>query len=183
MSGIAKVVGTVVSIFGAMVLILYKGMEIIWSTNINLIQNNTNHAKMVKKYPCKYSSTALRCTAAAIQATIYALFTETDPSKWKLGWNIRLLSAVYTGAVATGLMVVVMAWAFEILETDNMTQSGDDDDDDDQVITCSSVFVFHNAQGIEDRTSFEASIVAENQKYLEVRFNCSISLDRGAMIS
>ncbi|KAJ0039902.1 hypothetical protein Pint_27106 [Pistacia integerrima] len=70
----------------------------------------TDEAKMVKKYPCKYSSTALMCTAAAIQATIYALFTETDPSKWKLGWNIRLLSAVYTGAVATGLMVVVMAW-------------------------------------------------------------------------
>ncbi|XP_031272911.1 WAT1-related protein At1g68170-like [Pistacia vera] len=69
---------------------------------------------MVKKYPCKYSSTALMCTAAAIQATIYALFTETDPSKWKLGWNIRLLSAVYKGAVATGLMVVVMAWCVRI---------------------------------------------------------------------
>ncbi|KAJ4715430.1 WAT1-related protein [Melia azedarach] len=143
MSGIGKVMGTLLGIGGAMVLIFYKGIEInIWSTDINLLSQKSNpiatshrvlgnhllgslfgvaccfsyaiwyilQAKMGEKYPCKYSSTALMCITAAVQATVYAICVERDWSSWKLGWNIRLLSVVYTGTLASGLMVAVMAW-------------------------------------------------------------------------
>ncbi|XP_038707075.1 WAT1-related protein At1g68170-like isoform X2 [Tripterygium wilfordii] len=140
MAGNAKVVGTVLSIAGAMVLSFYKGREInIWSTDIKLIKHNENHpelshshqvlgsllalasclsfavwyiiqAKIGKRYPCQYSSTALMCGTASIQATVYAMCVERDLSAWKLGWNIRLLGAAYTGALATGLVVAAITW-------------------------------------------------------------------------
>ncbi|KAK2973491.1 LOW QUALITY PROTEIN: hypothetical protein RJ640_009989 [Escallonia rubra] len=60
--------------------------------------------KMSQRYPC-YSSTALMCLMGALQATVYALCTEKDWSAWKLGWNIRLVTIVYTGLVPSGLMI------------------------------------------------------------------------------
>lgn len=43
MSGIGKVMGTLLGIGGAMVLIFYKGIEInIWSTDINFLSQKSN---------------------------------------------------------------------------------------------------------------------------------------------
>ncbi|KAK9286181.1 hypothetical protein L1049_014564 [Liquidambar formosana] len=67
-------------------------------------------AKMSDRYPCHFSSTALMSVMASIQAVVYALCTEKDWSQWKLGWNIRLLTVVYTGIVASGVMMVLIAW-------------------------------------------------------------------------
>ncbi|TXG53864.1 hypothetical protein EZV62_019120 [Acer yangbiense] len=52
--------------------------------------------KMSERYPCQYSSTALMCLMGSIQATVYALCIEKDIDQWKLGWNIRLLTVVYS---------------------------------------------------------------------------------------
>ena len=51
---------------------------------------------MGENYPFMYSTTALMCITASIQATIYSIIAERNWSVWKLGWNIRLFSAVYT---------------------------------------------------------------------------------------
>ncbi|XP_059654739.1 WAT1-related protein At1g68170-like [Cornus florida] len=67
-------------------------------------------AKMVQKYPCHYSSTALISVMGAIQATIFALCVEKDWTQWKLGWNIRLMTIFYSGIVATGLTITLTAW-------------------------------------------------------------------------
>lgn len=50
---------------------------------------------MSMEYPRQYSSTALMCLMATVQSTVYALFTNKDMSRWKLGWNVRLLTVVY----------------------------------------------------------------------------------------
>ncbi|KAK8567880.1 hypothetical protein V6N13_105827 [Hibiscus sabdariffa] len=50
---------------------------------------------MSEKYPCYYSSTALTCLFGAVQSVVYALCVERDMSRWKLGWNIRLLTVAY----------------------------------------------------------------------------------------
>ncbi|CAI9765351.1 unnamed protein product [Fraxinus pennsylvanica] len=63
-------------------------------------------AKMSKVYPCHFSSTALVSVMGTIQAFIYAISMERDWNQWKLGWNLRLLSATYMGIVASGLMSV-----------------------------------------------------------------------------
>ncbi|XP_019424906.1 PREDICTED: WAT1-related protein At1g68170-like [Lupinus angustifolius] len=71
-------------------------------------------AKMSKEYSSHYSSTALVSTAGAIQATIYGFCVERDWSQWKLGWNIKLLTIVYSGIVGSGLEIVVIAWCIHM---------------------------------------------------------------------
>ncbi|KAF2321269.1 hypothetical protein GH714_038425 [Hevea brasiliensis] len=61
-------------------------------------------AQMSRSYPLPYSSSALMALMASIQSTVYALFMEKDWSAWKLGWNIRLFTAAYTGILAAGTM-------------------------------------------------------------------------------
>lgn len=46
-------------------------------------------------YP-SYSGTDLMCVCASIQSVVYAMCTERDWSAWKLGWDIRLLTVVYS---------------------------------------------------------------------------------------
>ncbi|XP_058752254.1 WAT1-related protein At1g25270-like [Vicia villosa] len=67
-------------------------------------------AKMSKEYQGHFSSSALMNLMGATQATIFALCMEKDWSQWRLGWSIRLLTAAYSGVVASGLMVVIIAW-------------------------------------------------------------------------
>ncbi|RVW85746.1 WAT1-related protein [Vitis vinifera] len=67
-------------------------------------------AKMGERYPCQYSSTALMCASATVQAIVYATCMERNWSTWKLGWNIRLLTVAYTGFLASGFMVTLITW-------------------------------------------------------------------------
>ncbi|XP_041994180.1 WAT1-related protein At1g68170-like [Salvia splendens] len=64
--------------------------------------------KMSRTYPCHYSSTTLISIMGSIQGIIYALCIERDMSMWKLGWNIKLLTAAYMGVFASGIMCVLM---------------------------------------------------------------------------
>ncbi|TKY59550.1 WAT1-related protein [Spatholobus suberectus] len=67
-------------------------------------------SKMSKEYPSHHSSTALMSLMAAIQATAFALYVEKDWSQWKLRSSIRILTVAYTGIVASGLVVIAIAW-------------------------------------------------------------------------
>ncbi|XP_057431990.1 WAT1-related protein At1g25270-like [Lotus japonicus] len=137
-AGKAKVLGTLTGIGGAMMLTFLKGVELdIWPFHINILHKKDTvihsdskllgifcglascfcyslwliiQAKMSKEYPSHYSSTALMSLMGAAQATVFALCVEKDWSQWRLGWSIRLLAAAYSGIVASGLMVVVIAW-------------------------------------------------------------------------
>ncbi|KAI3903709.1 hypothetical protein MKW98_032363 [Papaver atlanticum] len=66
--------------------------------------------KMSEKIQCYYSSTALMCGMGSIQAVGFALCMERDWTQWKIGWNIRLLASAYSGILASGLMVTLIAW-------------------------------------------------------------------------
>ncbi|KAI3968593.1 hypothetical protein MKW92_049181 [Papaver armeniacum] len=66
--------------------------------------------KMSEKIQCYYSSTALMCGMGSIQAVGFALCMERDWTQWQLGWNIRLLASAYSGILASGLMVTLIAW-------------------------------------------------------------------------
>nr|KYP42106.1 Auxin-induced protein 5NG4 [Cajanus cajan] len=70
-------------------------------------------AKMNAEYPSPRSSTALMTTMAAIQATAFTLCVERDWNQWKLGFNIRLLTVVYSGIVVSGIAVVIIAWCIK----------------------------------------------------------------------
>ncbi|XP_020221672.1 WAT1-related protein At1g25270 [Cajanus cajan] len=143
-AGKAKIVGTLIGISGAMVLTFVKGKEINFGTfHLNLLhhQNGAHtatsakhilgalfalasgisyalwlitQAKMSERYPCIYSSTALMSLWGAIQSTVFALCLERDWSQWRLGWNIRLFTAAYSGVVVSGVMVVVISWCIKM---------------------------------------------------------------------
>ncbi|XP_028792329.1 WAT1-related protein At1g25270-like [Neltuma alba] len=63
-----------------------------------------------KSYPCHYSSTALMSLMGSLLSTAFAVCLERDWTQWQLGWNVRLLTAAYSGIVISGAMVVVTAW-------------------------------------------------------------------------
>ncbi|KAF1886512.1 hypothetical protein Lal_00045745 [Lupinus albus] len=141
-TGKAKVAGTMIGICGAMILAFYKSTEIhLWSTHINLMPHIQQHdvadtqiwgsflafgtclsysiwliiqARMSEKFPWHYTSAALMSVMASIQSVIFALCMERDWNQWKLAWNIRLLTALYSGVVASGLVWVLIMWCVHL---------------------------------------------------------------------
>ncbi|PNT62206.1 hypothetical protein BRADI_5g27057v3 [Brachypodium distachyon] len=70
-------------------------------------------AKLSREYPFHYSSTALMCAMTALQSLAFALCFDTDFSshQWRLElYSIRFLAVVYTGVLASGVMLVVLSW-------------------------------------------------------------------------
>lgn len=141
LEGKLKVGGTVFGIGGAMLLTFYRGVELpIWSSDLLHIQHQLKHVsgitplgamlavgscvsysiwliiqtKLSQSYPCYYSSTALIVSMASIQSSGFALCTVRDWSEWKLGWNVRLFSAIYSGVVASGVMITLIAWCVKV---------------------------------------------------------------------
>jgi len=52
--------------------------------------------KVSKQYPRHHSGSALMNLMGALQATALALCVDKDRSQWKLGLDIRLLTALFT---------------------------------------------------------------------------------------
>ncbi|KAM0946247.1 putative EamA domain-containing protein [Dioscorea sansibarensis] len=70
-------------------------------------------AKATKLFPCQYSLTALMCFMAAVQSACFALAMDTDWVQWRMEFDVRLLTVVYSGILASGLSVTVMAWCIK----------------------------------------------------------------------
>ncbi|KAL8155933.1 hypothetical protein AgCh_001108 [Apium graveolens] len=142
-AGKAKVGGTLMGVIGTMILTFLKGPDIkFWIPHIGFLENSRHSAvnshqfqilgaflavaaslmyslylilqtKITQRYPHPYSSIALMNTMAAIQSTVFALSMERDWNQWKLGWNIRLLTVVYGGVAASGLVFALGAWCIQ----------------------------------------------------------------------
>ncbi|THF97193.1 hypothetical protein TEA_012315 [Camellia sinensis var. sinensis] len=124
---VAKVVGTVITVTGAMVMTLYKGpiVDILWySKSGNHHHNTTNSTSTdqhwvmgtfmilactcgwsgffivqsitLKQYPAELSLTALICLMGMVEGAAVALAMERDMSAWVVGFDSRLLAAVYS---------------------------------------------------------------------------------------
>ncbi|CAL1398009.1 unnamed protein product [Linum trigynum] len=58
----------------------------------------------LKKYPAELSMTALICLIGKVGGAALALFVERgDPSAWEFDWDAKLLAAIYSGVVCSGL--------------------------------------------------------------------------------
>ncbi|XP_019192765.1 PREDICTED: WAT1-related protein At2g39510-like [Ipomoea nil] len=129
----AKVLGTAVTIGGAMIMTLVKGPNIglPWTKHTNLIQTATAlHSQQdimkgavmiiaacflwasfiilqgitLKSYPAGLSLTTLICTAGALQGSVVALVAERkNLAAWALHWNTKLLAMVYSGVICSGV--------------------------------------------------------------------------------
>ncbi|KAI9078659.1 hypothetical protein K1719_039408 [Acacia pycnantha] len=136
MYGMAKILGSVLSLSGAIIFALVKGPPLefkkwypqnqehhssISLTNghsildlikgpIMMLSANTAWSLwlilqgfIVKQYTAKFRLTTLQCLFSCMQSAVLAVVVERDPSAWKLGWNINLLSVTYCGVIVTGI--------------------------------------------------------------------------------
>ncbi|KAG6476780.1 hypothetical protein ZIOFF_066028 [Zingiber officinale] len=86
-------------------------------------------AKLTQLYPCHCSNTALVCLMGSILASILALCFQRHKIQWRLGFDIRLLTAAYSvsldsmfrsfsitalsagiGILATGMCFTLLGW-------------------------------------------------------------------------
>ncbi|XP_061995843.1 WAT1-related protein At2g39510-like [Rosa rugosa] len=129
--GLAKVVGTLVTVVGAILLTMVKGpsLNLPWARD-----HEKNHssqpkvkgaffltlacfcwscfmilqANVLKSYPCKLSLTALICFWGMVEGAVVAVVVERGNSEaWSIHLDYKLLAAVY-GALLSGAAYYVM---------------------------------------------------------------------------
>ncbi|XP_044500904.1 WAT1-related protein At2g37460-like [Mangifera indica] len=128
----AKLIGTIATVAGAMVLTLMKGpiLDLVWTkaathdkgsggTNIH---NSIKGALMItvgcfswacfmilqaitlKTYPAELSLTSWICFLGTVEGCIVALVMERGKSSiWAIHWDTKLMAALYSGIVCSGL--------------------------------------------------------------------------------
>ncbi|KAJ1387255.1 EamA domain [Sesbania bispinosa] len=129
----AKVVGTLATVAGAMVMTLIKGPVLdLFGTHRSNIHNQYNgganvqhaikgsvmitigcfscacftilQAITLETYPAELSLTAWICLFGTIEGGIVALIMERgNPSVWSINWDTKLLAAVYSGIICSGM--------------------------------------------------------------------------------
>ncbi|KAL2921394.1 hypothetical protein RDABS01_012885 [Bienertia sinuspersici] len=114
--GAAKVLGTLISLCGVMAMTLYKGSIIknIWNPLLHIQGSTTENenwlAFTLKRYPAQLSLTTWMSFIGAAQSAIFTACVQRKPAVWAIGFNIDLLSTIYSGAVCSGLLVFLQLW-------------------------------------------------------------------------
>ncbi|KAL5714939.1 hypothetical protein ACHQM5_016834 [Ranunculus cassubicifolius] len=146
--GVAKVLGSIICVSGAILVSLNKGPPLKflnWNSythhsevsSLNpspdydskmnwikgaLIMLSANSAwslwiimqgPLMKIYPAKLHLTNIQCLFSCILSAIWAIFLDRNPSSWKLGWNVQLISVSYCGIVVTGITYWLQVWCIE----------------------------------------------------------------------
>lgn len=136
--GQAKVIGTVISVSGAMIMTLYKGPVIkflspgveghlmassskpknlvlgsvlVFGSIVTWSASIVFQAPFLKRYPAQLSLTAISCLFGSIQSGLIAVIWERKKFNiWAVGGNFKLLGVVYSGIMCSALGMYVQAW-------------------------------------------------------------------------
>ncbi|XP_020084622.1 WAT1-related protein At4g08300-like isoform X1 [Ananas comosus] len=137
--GIAKIVGTVVSLAGVTTMTLYKGHAIrnLWGALIHLQGSSAVHkswlkgsiltvascitwsiwyimqAFTLKRYPAQLSLTTWMSFVGGAQSAVFTAFVEQKTSAWIIGFDIKFWSIIYSGVVCSGLIIFIQLWCTE----------------------------------------------------------------------
>ncbi|XP_061339134.1 WAT1-related protein At1g09380-like [Gastrolobium bilobum] len=139
-AGKAKCVGAILCVGGALATSLYKGKEFYLGhhshhTQANVVAHKTHmlrgtfflvgscfsytawfivQVKLLKVFPLRYWATMLTCIMAAFQAAIVGVFMDHTKAAWSLGWNLQLITILYSGALASAATFCLISWAITI---------------------------------------------------------------------
>ena len=53
-------------------------------------------SKVLKVYPYKYWSSMVTCLVGGFQTALVGIILNTDKNAWKLGWNLVLVTILYS---------------------------------------------------------------------------------------
>jgi drug/metabolite transporter (DMT)-like permease len=138
LGGQAKVLGTVISVGGAMIMTLYKGPALKFLSPVaesHLIASNSKpnnlvlgsilvfasivswsscivfQAPVLKRYPAQLSLTTIACLFGSLQSGLIAVIWEHKKSDiWAIRWNVGLLGVVYSGILCSALGMFLQVW-------------------------------------------------------------------------
>ncbi|KAF7806110.1 WAT1-related protein [Senna tora] len=135
-----RMLGTVVSISGALIVTLYKGASIggspfhenvsqpflmaqtdnwvigglfLATAYISLALWNIAQAVVLRGYPSQLTIVAFSSLFGAIQSTILSLIVVKDPNAWIISPDIELISIVYGGICGYVVSYLVMTWCID----------------------------------------------------------------------
>ncbi|QCE00281.1 WAT1-related protein At4g08290-like [Vigna unguiculata] len=132
----AKVIGTLVTFGGALLMTLYKGPQINLINNPNSTQKHESHSLegdkhwftgtlflcfgcfawssfyilqsiTVKRYPAELSLSSLICLAGALQSAVVAVIADHNPRSWAIGFDYTLYGPLYAGVMSSGIAYYV----------------------------------------------------------------------------
>ncbi|KAL5720331.1 hypothetical protein ACHQM5_013010 [Ranunculus cassubicifolius] len=137
----AKILGTIISITGAITVTLYKGHPIITNqphslnNQLILLSPKSNwviggffitadcvlsavgfifQAAVVKAYPSETTITFFYCFFATIISAIFTLVAERDLGVWRLKADIEFIAIVYAALVGAALSTAIHTWCLRI---------------------------------------------------------------------
>ncbi|KAF3456799.1 hypothetical protein FNV43_RR01453 [Rhamnella rubrinervis] len=137
--GVAKVVGTLVSLAGVTIMTLYKGQALrnLWHPLIHIQGKASPHkdwlkgsilsviscitwsmfyimqAVTLKRYPAQLSLTTWMSFVGAAQSAVFTVIVQHKGAAWTIGFDIDFWSTVYGGVVCSGLIIYVQLWCTE----------------------------------------------------------------------
>ncbi|CAA0833698.1 WAT1-related protein [Striga hermonthica] len=132
-SCISMILGTIISIFGASIVTLYKGPAIV--NKISTLSSSSSQQNWVlggillasaafstaswsivqqtwilKVYPAEMTIVAIYCLFVTMQSTLVGLIAEKDIIAWKLQTRIGLLAVLYAGIINITCRLYMMSW-------------------------------------------------------------------------
>uniref|UniRef100_A0A0D9XIF2 WAT1-related protein n=1 Tax=Leersia perrieri TaxID=77586 RepID=A0A0D9XIF2_9ORYZ len=138
MVGVVKIVGVLLSVGGTMLISLYKGKSLhLWDAVLHhqkeqqaMLPNNQLRgtiflvgssftfacwylvqSRVLKVYPYKYWSSMVTCLVGGFQTAFVGIILRRDSNAWKIGWDLNLVTIVYSGALATAGKYSLNSWA------------------------------------------------------------------------
>ncbi|KAF5940148.1 hypothetical protein HYC85_021315 [Camellia sinensis] len=124
-STLAKSIGTIVSIVGALIVTLYKGPSLLMTvTQYNLVLGAflliveclsssayiIIQAFLLTKFGAELIIVFFYCFFVAIMTGILSLVMERDPAAWSLLPSVKLLSILFSGIVGSAIQVSILVW-------------------------------------------------------------------------